>query len=125
MKYLLLIPVFLCCHSLSAQNNDFFNPDNRFKRPKDLNKLIPVKPLQGISADQAILSHVLPGGNKFYLLPQDNMPCIVPNMDQWNNMPNAAPRIPYTVHHGLPGDQPGLIPNPGLKSLPLIPGRKR
>lgn len=54
---------------------------------------------------QAKLSHVLPNGNAVYKLPQDNMPCIVPDSSRYNynmpvirgeivgNMPNASPRM--------------------------------
>lgn len=32
----------------------------------------------------ARLSHVLPNGNKVYILPQDNMPCVVPDTRAYN-----------------------------------------
>lgn len=51
----------------------------------------------------AKLSHTLSNGNKVYLLPQDNMPCIVPNMSQFN-MPNAGRNI--KVNGMPPGSSP-------------------
>jgi hypothetical protein len=39
------------------------------------------------------LSHVLPNGNKVYMLPQDHMPCIVPDMSQYNSMALVNPDI--------------------------------
>lgn len=69
--------------------------------------------LQWPSPPQARLSHILANGNKVYLLPQDNMPCIVPDMGQFNmpnlakgkripgKMPNAA--IPYKIIPGNDG----------------------
>lgn len=51
----------------------------------------------------AELSHTLPNGNKVYALPQDNMPCVVPNTSV-ANMPTVAPPLR------------GEMPNP---SVPL------
>ena len=51
----------------------------------------------------AKLSHTLGNGNKVYLLPQDNMPCMVPNMTQFN-MPNAGRNLRA---NGMP---PGISP---------------
>jgi hypothetical protein len=43
------------------------------------------------------LSHTLPNGNKVYLLPQDNMPCVVPDMSQFDGGV-VKPVIPnYTI----------------------------
>ena len=39
------------------------------------------------------LSHVLSNGNKIYILPQDHMPCVVPDMTQYNSMALAKPDI--------------------------------
>jgi hypothetical protein len=44
-----------------------------------------------------------PNGNKMYALPQDHMPCIVPDHSQFN-MPNAGTGIKIT---GMP---PGSVP---------------
>jgi hypothetical protein len=54
----------------------------------------------------------LPNGNKVYALPQDNMPCIVPNIQY--TMPNGS------GNQMLNQSQPGAIPNPGTGAR-LIP----
>lgn len=64
------------------------------------------------STTQAIFSHTLPNGNKVYLLPQDQMPCVVPDMSRYyyhmpvakghseDNIPNATRVIPIIPKHG-------------------------
>jgi|GEM_PF-5578346 len=54
----------------------------------------------------------LPNGSTVYSLPLDNMPCLVPDMRQFN-MPNAAGRIDYNP-----------IPNAG-KDIQLLPKSHR
>lgn len=51
--------------------------------------------------DQAKLLHTLPNGSKVYALPQDNMPCVVPDMSQYTMIPTVKPTIPLNA-----------IPNP-------------
>lgn len=48
-----------------------------------------------------------------YALPQDNMPCLVPDIKDIAAIPNAWPRpkVPFK----------SAIPNPGLKEKPLVP----
>lgn len=48
------------------------------------------------SLPQAKLSHTLPNGSKVYLLPQDNMPCLVPNMDHYG-MPNVSIQKDFAI----------------------------
>ena len=59
---------------------------------------------------QAILSHSLQNNSKVYLLPMDNMLCVVPDMDQFN-MPNGA--NPEKYNESLLGKfkESGRIPN--------------
>ena len=52
---------------------------------------------------QATLLLTLENGSKVYSLPQDNMPCLVPEMSQFN-MPNLAKGKKV---NGMP---PGIIP---------------
>lgn len=54
--------------------------------------------------DLATLSHTLPNGNKVYALPQDNMPCVVPDISA-GTMPTVKPPTR------------GQMPNP---AVPLI-----
>jgi hypothetical protein len=57
-----------------------------------------------------VLKHNKPG---VYALPQDNMPCIVPDTKDIAAIPNAwlRPSVPFR----------SAIPNPGLKEKPLVP----
>jgi len=61
----------------------------------------------------AKFSHILRNGNKVYFLPQDHMPCIVPNMSQFN-MPNAGRNLKV---NGMP---PGTSP-----PYKIIPGEDK
>ena len=62
---------------------------------------------------QAKLMQVLPNGNKVFSLPQDNMPCIVPDMDQYvDNMPPSPKKIDLFNKQQNYRQQPGAIPNP-------------
>lgn len=46
---------------------------------------------------KATLSHILVNGSKVYILPQDNMPCVVPDTSPYH-MPVVKPEIsPYTI----------------------------
>jgi hypothetical protein len=58
---------------------------------------------------------ILPNGNKVITLSQDNMPCIVPDMSQFN-MPNYADKKFNPAFHF----DPNAIPNPALPG-PAIP----
>jgi hypothetical protein len=42
---------------------------------------------------QAKLLYTLSNGNKVYALPQDHMPCVVPDMSQYNSMALVKPDI--------------------------------
>ena len=62
------------------------------------------------SDPRAKLSYTLHNGSKVYLLPQDNMPCIVPDMNQ-RNMPNISNPDEYFRSLALENQVPGKIPN--------------
>ena len=64
---------------------------------------------------------LLPNGNKILSLAPDNMPCIVPDMAQWNTMPNPA--FHSLSHHRLLHDNYSIrqIPNAWTKPPVLIP----
>lgn len=61
---------------------------------------------------QAQLMHSLPNGNKVYALPQDNMPCVVPQV--LPSMPVARQNSPGLFNYNMPAM--------GLRKTPLIPG---
>lgn len=60
----------------------------------------------------AKLSHTLPGNIKVYLLPLDNMPCVVPDMKKYHEMPNTASKNKLVLQNLLNRDMAGTIPNP-------------
>jgi hypothetical protein len=57
------------------------------------------------------LTHTLPNGNKVYALPQDHMPCIIPNMGQFT-MPNTFKH--EKRYPSLLNKVPGNIPNSAI-----------
>src|SRR5688572_29035821 len=129
MKAILTAAVILIAGSAFAQqDNNYSDLLRRYKNP-ELKKLerpkfdaqrnyrmpqfnMPPSPPQG-----ELLS-TLPNGNKVYALPQDNMPCVVPNMEG-SVMPNAGSN--NRVYR--PSD-PGAIPNPGAGII-LIPTTRK
>jgi len=82
--------------------------ENKFKSHKlvipknSLDKLIGniySPPLFG----QPQFSHTLANGDNVYLLPQDHMPCVVPDMSQYNyNMPVDRGKIIGTIPNPSP-----------------------
>ncbi len=89
--------------------------ENKFKNykliiPKDsLNKLITGNIYSPFSNGRSQFSFTLPNSDKVYLLSQDHMPCIVPDMSRYNyNMPVYK------------GKTEGTIPNisPPLQIIP-------
>ena len=123
MKKITLIVGLLGCYAASAQESDFFNDQLKLRRqkekqphgyqlpaPQDQPAIAPpalFQPGPGITAPGRFLRQ-LPNGNKVYALSQDNMPCIVPEMNR-QVMPNRA-------GNGLRYRRPeaGAIPNPAL-----------
>ena len=128
-KIFLLVAVFFTLQSFSQQPYYDFK---KFKKDLDSGIFLPMelgKQNQKISKDslerllkslvqiqyspnfgRLALTH--PNGNKIYILPQDNMPCMVPDLSQFN-MPNAGRGIRIT---GMP---PGSKPR-----TPIIPKEK-
>lgn len=61
------------------------------------------------------LSFLLPNGDKVNILPKDNMPCIVPDMNAFQKMPNV--KTEKDLQNKLlppPSRIPGQIPNGAL-----------
>jgi len=81
--------------------------------PDSLNKLIAKVTYSSTPFAGAKFSHVLRNGDKVYILPQDNMPCIVPNRSMYNyNMPVYK------------GKTEGRIPN-ASPPVQIIPDTKK
>ncbi|RZM08486.1 MAG: hypothetical protein EOO88_50165 [Pedobacter sp.] len=111
MRNLVLAAGILCVGSANAQlPNKFY----KLMKSKTLQKQITYqKPQLFKLPDGAPVT--LPNGNSVFILPQDNMPCVVPS--GYSNMPNA-----YVAPQDNSG-QAGKIPNPAppLQTLkPLI-----
>ena len=122
MKLLLSLIAVLFISSVSAQENQLFSAEEYLKKKRTEsdrsieNPLLKKRPfVLPLPDSQAPFSYSLYNGNTVYILPQDNMPCVVPDMSASNyNMPNAST-----------GNSSGVMPNPGLRNKPLIPGSKQ
>lgn len=113
MRSILLAIGIISSVSVAAQENsmveDYFKK-NVPKLKKDVSLSFPsaVEPTQKMPMGMEY-SHSLASGTKVYTLPQDNMSCVVPDMNQFN-MPNAGTGIKIKSHG------PGAIPNPGAEN---------
>lgn len=86
---------------------------------------VPSKPsIQNTPVYNAKPLLVLPNGNRVVALPQDNMPCIVPNMNQFS-MPNTAPPL-YPQKQKGPGTIPNPISNSNVTTISyVVPAKKK
>ena len=89
---------------------------------KDYSSKLPqtylVNPPQNLISNSRLLN-ALPNGNKVYALPQDNMPCIVPDMSQYTT-PVLKPDVPlYTIPNPAypPPARPGIVTQDELNKL--------
>jgi hypothetical protein len=115
MKQVFLIAVVLSFSAVVAQTPD--NIQDWLKKFKPKSSVLK-SPLPFTSAE---VYFALPKGNRMYALPQDNMPCIVPDMHQFN-MPVAKGKTVFP----LSPSSPGAIPNPALPAIPfnITPGKR-
>lgn len=95
MKKILLIAAVIAFSFASAQG-----PNYRILPPKpETNTFripgITIDPSKRLLAE-ARSSWLLPNGNMAFRLSQDNMPCIVPDMSQYN-MPVVKPQVLYNI----------------------------
>ena len=120
-KIFLLFGIAAFC-SASAQQKDVFDiqkhlnqlvKDKKFPGAvfKPFNKTRPLINYYGYPLYSQNLSHILPNGDKVYTLSQDNMPCIVPDMKQFNNMPDISNPNEYFELLQFRNHVPGTIPN--------------
>ena len=126
MKKVFLLASILAFSFASAQQNEFFNIEKYMqKKQKELKKSqikIPRFPEKTTNmyfetSSQPQLMVELPNGNKVYALPQDHMPCIKPDMSQFN-MPNIY--VSKKPQASLFKKEAGKIPNPAIPFLELI-----
>ncbi len=116
---LLLITPFVI--KVSAQQPKIgIDLENKLKKynlinPIDsLNNLHNKKLYSPFSGAKAQFSHALANGDKVFLLPQDHMPCIVPDMSQYYfNMPVYKGKINGTIPNASPPLQ--IIPKEEIK----------
>lgn len=132
MKKIFFAAGILAFSFASAQQNDFFDIQKYLKKKNELNKKLTVDNLFILPKNRCWKSPNLPffkkdlqllttrtktkilteltNGNKAYSLPQDNMPCIVPDMSQFN-MPNIANPKEYFQSLADRTHKPGKMPN--------------
>ena len=126
MKKIFFFVSIIAVSFASAQQNDFFDiqkhlqkklAEEKLQKMKD--QFIPSNPSNPIihltlNPPQARLVQTLPNGNKVYLLPLDNMACIVPDKEQYaDNM--LLPSKKFELFNNQKQNyrqMPGTIPNP-------------
>ncbi|MEO6219419.1 MAG: hypothetical protein ABIO81_03255 [Ginsengibacter sp.] len=125
MKRLILLMISLIGISVavSAQQDGFFDIQKYMEKKhierKQHDKLVLNKPVKknpstyflAGKTKQKRLSHLLPNGDKVYLLDQYNMPCVVPDMKKFRQMPNLSDPDNYLNEVALRANTPGRIPN--------------
>lgn len=118
--------------SVSAQQNDLFDIQKHLlKKQAEENKLVENKSINLPSIKPFIYnpphlnnnpvdSYTLPNGDKVVISNLDNMPCVQPDMRQFQRMPNLA----YQEQFNFSTQQllPGQIPN-GSKPYSMITSR--
>lgn len=120
-KVFILAGIFLCGTAFAQQDDKqnkitpyyyfFKQHDNIDSFRLKLDNGTPIPPNNSLILDlQGKYSHGLPNGDKVFLLPQDNMPCVVPG-NQHQSMPNITGPKDKIVNP----PNPGHIPNPGRK----------
>lgn len=57
------------------------------------------------------LTYTLSNGDRVITLLQDNMPCIVPDMKQFQTMPNGGNKVGINNYYRWKRNMPGIIPN--------------
>jgi hypothetical protein len=94
MKKLFLVVVVGASTVSFAQNNDAtVKPKNNSLETPRFYVVLPKTPRLMVSSQFVA---TLPDGNKEYVLSQDNMPCIVPDLSHYN-MPVIKPDITFTI----------------------------
>jgi hypothetical protein len=120
MKKIFLLFGIASFASASAQQKDVFDI-NRHIQEVLRNKNAPGIGVKNFKTDrisinkftqsQPNLSHILPNGDKVFILSQDNMPCVAPDMRQFTNMPNISNPNKYFESLPFRNHLPRTIPN--------------
>ncbi len=122
MKRILLLLGLIGGYAVAAQQKDLFDIEKHLQKksiertgknhrlllPDNFNNYKSVPEKDPVNKSYTgVLSHTLPNGDKLYSLPTDNMPCVVPDMNLYNIMPNAGTSTTIVLQN-----RPGIIPNP-------------
>lgn len=116
MKYLFLLAALAVFGFASAQDDDLhyfqkrLNKQNKSFILPEYQPGVSVPPQQNQASTQKEQTYVSPDGNNVTILTEDNMPCIKPDLSQFNMPVAGSPEMPYP--------QIAAIPNPGLKGKP-------
>lgn len=122
MKKIFLVFGVFSLYSANAQLKDLFDIEKHLQKKTSENngiklrqhtpysfKIPDLSPVTYpiINSYKGVFSHKLPNNDNVYILPTDNMPCIVPDMKEYILMPN-----PVSNSNILLQDSIGRIPNP-------------
>lgn len=119
MKKVFLLLGIAAFYSATAQQKDVFDINKHIsdllnKKKGQQNKVNPPEfktfSFNNGNGPFSKLSHVAANGDNVYILPQDNMPCVVPG-NKLSNMPNISDPGPYYDSPVFKNDTPGSIPN--------------
>lgn len=116
MKKIILPVAILIGYAATAQNNGTTDVLKKLRLQKTKTPAVKITPTIVPHFDiqkQSAAAYTLSNGNKVITLPQDNMPCIIPEMQSYN-MPNAFTSLNKTE------PVPGKIPNVADKNKNTI-----
>jgi hypothetical protein len=131
MKKVLLLLSISAFTSASAQQKDVFDIQKHLEKGFLEKKKIPGTLFGPLGKSNHIfnfpfepqswkMSHILSNGDMVYLLPQDNMPCVVPATTQFI-MPNVSISENFAESNRIKQTMPGIIPNAGIPYKRFIP----
>ena len=130
MKYIFILAAFGIVTTVAAQDNSYKDLMKKLQQPQSALQFKKLPRFDAVSKfnsftfksmdpNATLLLSTLANGTKVYALPMDKMPCLVPDMNQFN-MPNVGQ---HTMILKFP--EPGYIPNPIIqKGLIIIPGKR-
>ena len=123
MKKIFLLFGVAAFSSATAQQNDLFDIQKHIQKKQAEGKKAAEKKLilssffrpfenyNRYTTNKPDLSYILPNGDKVVILGQDNMPCVVPDMRQFQNMPNLANKEQFNFNYSPQKVLPFQIPN--------------
>ena len=114
MKKVFLLFGLAAFSSASAQQKEVFDINRHIQEvlknkgasgtnPKIFNAML--------THSQTKQSYILPNGDKIHVLSDDNMPCVIPDMNQFTIMPNISNPNEYFETLFFRQHLPGNIPN--------------